>query len=97
RLYQKYVGHDNNRDWYIQSQPETRAIIGKLHNVWRPQVVYDVHQQSANASRIMAPPWLDPIEPNVDPILVQEMNLMGMGIATDMRGAGKIGVSVEAS
>jgi hypothetical protein len=97
RLYQKYVGHDNNRDWYILSQPETRLVIGKLHNVWHPQIVYDVHQQQATASRIMAPPWLDPIEPNVDAILVQEMNLVGMGIAADLTAAGKTGVSVNSS
>ena len=65
-LYHKYVGHDNNRDWYIHSQAETKLVIGKLHNVWHPQIVYDIHQQQQNASRIMAPPWLDPIEPNVE-------------------------------
>src|SRR6185295_827263 len=97
QLYQKYVGHDNNRDWNILSQAETRLVIGKLHNVWHPQIVYDVHQQQQNASRIMAPPWLDPIEPNVDAILVQEMNMIGMGIATDLTAAGKTGVSVNAA
>src|SRR5713101_5498847 len=97
QLYHKYTGHDNNRDWYILSQVETRHVIGKLHNVWHPQIVYDVHQQGQNASRIMAPPWLDPIEPNVDAILVQEMNLFGMGIATDLTAAGKTGVSVNSS
>jgi Zinc carboxypeptidase. len=97
QLYQKYVGHDNNRDWYILSQPETRLVVGKLHNVWHPQIVYDVHQQQANGSRIMAPPWLDPIEPNVDAILVQEMNMVGMGIAADLTAAGKTGVSVHAA
>jgi hypothetical protein len=69
-LYHKYVGHDNNRDWYIFSQPETRHTISKLHNVWHPEIVYDVHQQGANASRLFVPPWLDPIEPNIDAILM---------------------------
>ncbi len=80
---QKYVGHDNNRDWYIFSQPETRATISQLHNVWHPEIVYDVHQQGQYASRMFIPPWLDPSEPNIDPILVQEMNTMGTSMASD--------------
>ncbi len=96
-LYQKYVGHDNNRDWYIFSQPETRLTISKLHNVWHPEIVYDVHQQAPNASRIFVPPWLDPVEPNIDPILMQEMNMFGTMIATDLTAAGKTGVSIHAA
>ncbi len=96
-LYQKYVGHDNNRDWYIFSQPETRHTISKLHNVWHPEIVYDVHQQAPNASRIFVPPWLDPVEPNIDPILMQEMNMFGTMIATDLTAAGKTGVSIHAA
>ncbi|HXB69404.1 MAG TPA: M14 metallopeptidase family protein [Candidatus Acidoferrales bacterium] len=96
-LWHKYVGHDNNRDWYIFSQPETRHTISKLHNVWHPQIVYDVHQQAANASRIFVPPWLDPVEPNIDAILMQEMNMFGTMIATDLTAAGKTGVSIHAA
>jgi len=96
-LWHKYVGHDNNRDWYIFSQPETQLTISKLHNVWHPQIVYDVHQQGANVSRIFVPPWLDPIEPNIDPILMQEMNLFGLMIATDLTAAGKTGVAIHAA
>ncbi len=96
-LWQKYVGHDNNRDWYIFSQPETRATISKLHNVWHPEIVYDVHQQGAGASRMFIPPWLDPIEPNIDPILSQEMNMMGTSMASDMTAAGKEGIAIHAA
>jgi len=96
-VYQKYVGHDNNRDWYIFSQPETRATISQLHNVWHPEIVYDVHQQEPYASRMFIPPWLDPIEPNIDPILSQEMNMIGTSMASDMTAAGKTGVSIHAS
>jgi hypothetical protein len=95
-IYQKYVGHDNNRDWYIFSQPETRATISQLHNVWHPEIVYDVHQQGAYASRIFIPPWLDPAEPNIDPILLQEMNAMGASMASDLTAAGKTGVAIHA-
>ena len=96
-LYQKYVGHDNNRDWYIFSQPETRATISQLHNVWHPEIVYDVHQQGATGSRIFIPPWLDPIEPNIDPILSQEMNWMGASMASDLTAQGKTGIAIHAA
>lgn len=95
-LYQKYVGHDNNRDWYIFSQPETRATVSKLHNVWHPEIVYDVHEQGDYASRMFIPPWLDPTEPNIDPILSQEMNALGTQMASDLTAAGKTGIVVHA-
>jgi hypothetical protein len=96
-LYHKYTGHDNNRDWYIFSQPETRATISQLHNVWHPHIVYDVHQQGATASRMFIPPWLDPTEPNIDPILMQHTNMIGTAMAADLTRAGKTGVSVHSS
>jgi hypothetical protein len=94
-LYHKYVGHDNNRDWYIFSQPETRLTVSKLHNVWHPEIVYDVHQMGANAARLFVPPWLDPAEPNIDPILMQEMNMIGTAMAADLTAAGKTGIAIH--
>jgi hypothetical protein len=96
-LFQKYIGHDNNRDWYIFSQPETRATVSQLHNVWHPEIVYDVHQQGAYASRMFIPPWLDPAEPNIDPILMQEMNALGASMAADLTAAGKPGIAIHAA
>jgi len=95
-LYQKYVGHDNNRDWYIFSQVETRAVVSQLHNVWHPQIVYDVHQMGSTAARIFVPPWMDPIDPNVDPLIVQQSNMLGMGMAADLTAAGRKSVAVNA-
>ncbi|MDZ4800573.1 MAG: M14 family metallopeptidase, partial [Bryobacteraceae bacterium] len=94
-LYHKYVGHDNNRDWYIFSQAETRHTISKLHNVWHPQIVYDVHQQGAYASRMFLPPWLDPVDPNVDPIIMQLSNAIGLTMASDLTATGRTGVTVN--
>lgn len=96
QLYQKYVGHDNNRDWYIFSQKETRLAVSQIHNVWHPEIVYDVHEQGPYGSRLFVPPWLDPIDPNVDPVLAQEMNALGAGMAADLTAAGKKGVVVHA-
>ena len=95
-LYQKYVGHDNNRDWYMFTQKETQLAIAKLHNVWHPQIVYDVHQMGSNAARIFVPPWLDPIEPNIDAIVMQESNMIGTAMAADLTAAGQTGVAIHA-
>ncbi len=95
-LYQKYVGHDNNRDWYIFSQAETRAIVTQLHNRWRPQIVYDLHQMGATAARIWVPPFMDPIDPNVDPLIIQQANLLGTAMAADLTASGRQGVAVNA-
>jgi hypothetical protein len=94
-LYHHYVGHDDNRDWYIFTQPETRNTA-TLENLWHPQIVYDVHQQGANASRIFVPPWMDPVDPNIDPILAHLCNMIGTGMATDLAAAGKTGIAVNA-
>ena len=95
-LYQKYVGHDNNRDWYIFSQAETRLAVEKMHNAWHPQIVYDVHQMGPTTGRMFVPPWMDPIDPNIDAAIAQACNSFGMGIAFDLTSAGRKGIVVNA-
>ncbi|MCL2548820.1 MAG: hypothetical protein FWE76_06630, partial [Symbiobacteriaceae bacterium] len=95
-LYQKYVGHDNNRDWYMFTQAETRLTIGEIHNVWHPQVIYDMHQMGINAARFYIPPFVDPIEPNVDPILQQNIIWTGSNMAQELTAQGKKGALIHA-
>ncbi|OLC08927.1 MAG: hypothetical protein AUH42_00290 [Gemmatimonadetes bacterium 13_1_40CM_70_11] len=95
-LYHHYVGHDNNRDWYAFSQVETRLTVDSLYNVWHPQIVHDIHQQGSTGSRLFLPPYLDPIEPNVDPLLVDGDNALGTAIAWTLAGQGKTGISINA-
>ena len=90
-LYAKYVGHDDNRDWVGLTQLETQHTA-KIINEWHPQILYDLHQQGADAPRLFLPPWVDPIDPNVDPLLVYSMNALGMRTAHDVASTGKTGV-----
>jgi len=94
-LYQKYVGHDDNRDWYMFTQKETRLAVEQVLNPWHPQILYDVHQMGANGPRLFLPPWVDPIDPNVDPILEASMNAVGADTARDLTAQGMSGVLVD--
>ena len=95
-LYQPYIGHDDNRDWYMLTQVESQLTIGKIQNVWHPEVVYDVHQMDPNEARMFVPPFLDPTDPNIDPLIVQETNWLGTSMAEDLAAAGKKGVAIHA-
>ena len=95
-LYHPYTGHDNNRDWYMFTQVESQLTVAKVQNVWHPHVVYDVHQMGSYSARIFAPPFLDPVDPNIDPLIVQESNMLGTSMAAALATAGKKGVVVNA-
>ncbi|HDP97987.1 MAG TPA: hypothetical protein ENN22_02250, partial [bacterium] len=90
-LYHKYVGHDNNRDWYMFTQQESRLTI-KVHNEWHPQIILDMHQMGSQGARLFVPPFVDPFEPNVDPIIQQQAAMMGIFIAAELTAQGKAGV-----
>ena len=92
-LYHKYVGHDNNRDWFMVTQAETRLVTRMLYKEWFPEVVYDVHQMGANGVRLFVPPFQDPVNPNLDPALVAAMNLVGAQMASALYDAGATGVA----
>ena len=96
-LYHKYVGHDDNRDWYAFTQPETRYTVDSLYTPWDPQIVNDIHQQGSNAGRIFLPPYMDPLDPNIDPILTAGTNSMGMAIGWRMIAEGKTGIAYNAA
>ncbi len=90
-LYAKYVGHDDNRDWVGLTQLET-LHTAQVINEWHPQILYDLHQQGTDAPRLFLPPWVDPIDPNIDPLLVYSMNALGMRTAHDVASTGKSGI-----
>jgi len=91
-LYHHYAGHDNNRDWYAFTQVETQLTVDKIHNIWHPQIVHDIHQQGDTGSRFFLPPYVEPWEPNVPPIIQAGVNFMGSSMAWELIGEGKAGV-----
>ncbi|HEY6328936.1 MAG TPA: M14 metallopeptidase family protein [Blastocatellia bacterium] len=94
-LYHHYTGHDNNRDWYAFTQVETQLTVDKVHNVWHPQIVHDIHQQGETGSRFFLPPYVDPWEPNVPPRIQAGVNFMGSTMAWELTAEGKPGVVID--
>lgn len=76
-LYHTYAGHDNNRDWFMNNLPETRAVTEVLFNEWYPQIVLDHHQTSPAWARIFIPPFAGPVNPRIHPDVVAGVNKVG--------------------
>jgi len=96
-LYHYYTGHDNNRDWYAFTQVETQMVVDSLYNQWHPQIVNDIHQQGSSGTRIFIPPYMDPIEPNIDPILIAGVAQMGKAMTWRMTADGFTGIANNTS
>jgi len=95
-LYHHYAGHDDNRDWFMLNLKETQLITRLLWHEWFPQIVYDVHQQGSNGSRFFIPPFYDPPNPNISPVLLRQVGLIGHKVAADLQAAGYRGVLTNA-
>ncbi len=91
-IYNKYTGHDDNRDWFMMTQVETKLVTEALYKRWLPEIFYDVHQQGSEGSRLFVPPFLDPVDPNIDPLIVRGIGLIGAEMASALESRGKTGV-----
>ncbi|HEU4879506.1 MAG TPA: M14 metallopeptidase family protein, partial [Gemmatimonadaceae bacterium] len=96
RLYQKYAGHDNNRDSYMASQPETQAVDSILYRAWYPQIVYNHHQTGPAGTVIFAPPFRDPFNYNFDPLIPVGIDLVGAAMHSRFIQEGKPGSTMRA-
>ena len=93
RLYQKYVGHDDNRDFYMSNMPETRNENHVMYWEWYPQIVYNHHQTGPAGAVMFAPPFRDPFNFNFDPRIVADIDLVGAAMQDRFIGEGKPGVT----
>lgn len=93
RVYHKYVGHDNNRDFVILTQDDNRAIASIYNQSWFPQVMVEKHQMGSTGPRYFVPPNHDPIAENVPAGIFHWGGVFGQHMATDMTADGLAGVS----
>src|SRR5262245_82759 len=92
RLYQEYVGHDNNRDAYMLNMIESRAIEHTWRQ-WEPQIVYVHHQSGPFPTRIWLPPFSEPVGVEAPPVIAREVNMLGMAMAKGLDERGQPGAT----
>ena len=95
RLYHKYIGHDNNRDFYMVTQPETEAVNRVLYQDWFPQIVYNHHQSGPAGNVLFAPPFRDPFNYYFDPLVPAGIELVGAAMHSRFIAEGKPGATMR--
>lgn len=95
RLYQKYVGHDNNRDFYMVAQPETENMARIMFHEWFPQIVYNHHQTGPAGTVLFAPPFRDPFNYNFDPLIPVGIEAVGAAMHQRFIAEGKPGATMR--
>ncbi len=93
RLYQKYVGHDNNRDFYLNAMPESENISRVMYREWYPQIMYNHHQAGPAGTIMFAPPFRDPHNYYFDPMVVNGISLVGAAMHERFSAEGKPGLT----
>ncbi|MBL9188663.1 MAG: hypothetical protein JNK23_14370 [Opitutaceae bacterium] len=93
RLYQKYIGHDNNRDFYLSSQKESTNLNRQLYLEWFPQILYNHHQSGPVGTVIFTPPFRDPFNYNYDPLVIVGVQALGTAMQGRFLQEGKPGAT----
>jgi hypothetical protein len=94
-LYQKYVGHDNNRDSYMSNMPETINMNRQLFMEWMPQIVYNHHQTGPAGAVVFVPPFRDPFNYNYDPLVPIGIEQVGTAMHSRLIAEGKGGSAMR--
>jgi hypothetical protein len=91
RLYQKYIGHDNNRDFYMMNMSESTNANKVMYREWYPVIMYNHHQTGPAGAVLFAPPFRDPFNYNFDPLIPLGIDMVGSAIHTRLAVEGKPG------
>ncbi|WP_345955149.1 M14 family metallopeptidase [Mucilaginibacter sp. PAMB04168] len=91
RLYEKYIGHDNNRDFYMMNMKESQNITRQQYLEWFPQIVYNHHQTGPAGSVVAGPPYRDPFNYVYDPLLVTSIDALGAAMSSRLNAENKPG------
>ena len=94
RLYQKYIGHDNNRDFFASTQAETENINRVLYHDWLPQILYNHHQSGPAGTVVWSSPQRDPYNYNLDPLLILGLQALGTHMHQRLASEGKPGATM---
>ena len=95
RLYQKYIGHDNNRDFFASTQAETENMNRVLYHEWFPQLLYNHHQSGPSGTVVWTPPLRDPYNYNLHPMLVLGFQSLGAAMHTRLAAENKPGATMR--
>jgi hypothetical protein len=95
RLYQKYIGHDDNRESFTSTQAETRNVNRILYHEWFPQILYNHHQTGPAGTVVYSPPLRDPYNPNLDPMLILGLQSLGAAMHTRLAAENKPGATMR--
>jgi hypothetical protein len=91
RLYQKYIGHDDNRDFYMANMSESTNANKVMYREWYPAIMYNHHQTGPAGAVLFAPPFRDPFNYHFDPLVVLGIDMVGSAIHTRLAVEGKPG------
>jgi len=95
RLYEKYIGHDNNRDFFMNNMSESKNMSHQLYIEWMPQVLYNHHQTGPPGTVVAGPPYRDPFNYVYDPLLVTGIDALGAAMSSRLNAEGKPGYTMK--
>jgi hypothetical protein len=95
RLYEKYIGHDNNRDFFMLNMSESKNMSRQQYIEWMPQILYNHHQTGPAGTVVAGPPYRDPFNYVYDPLLVTGIDALGAAMSNRLNAEGKPGYTMK--